>query len=1047
MPWACVGPAGPSSVTHAAMQVPEQLGRYEVVRLLGEGGAGSVYEAVLHGPAGFRKPVALKVLHDARLDLAREACLGGLLRHPNLVEVYELGRVDELWYCAMELVTGGTLASYGTLPPSAVVDVGLQVCAGLAHAHASIGLVHQDLKPQNLLVQDGTVLVGDLGIARTRDGRGPAAVCGTPGYMSPEQAAGEPVDARSDLYSLGIVLCELALGRRPEPSVAASTVVEVPWTESTLEGAAEVRMGPVPEWLEPVMALCLAPDRADRFPGAEALAAALRGLEIDGPTLYDVMRERGLTPGPVARRAPITPPSTNLGPERDRFVGRQAELDDLAERLSRPGLVTVTGMGGVGKTRLARRAAARYAAGTGEQAWFCDLAEARTRADVTHVVAAALDLRLQHEGDEAQLSRALEARGAPLLLLDRLEHLGPHLGWLSDLLTRAPHVRILATSRVALQLPGEHLLRLLPLEPDDAAELLAVRASDRGVAHEVSPDLRELAIRLDGLPLALELAAARLTTLAPARMLELVGERLTLLRGAGGDGNTLAATLDSSWSLLSAEHRRALAELTVFAGGFSLEAAERVLTPGDGPLWIVDTMQQLFDASWLVRRAGQAPEPRFGLLDTVRDYVSRQAEARSPEVRRRAERAHLEGFATWYRWASGQQCLDDLDNLLTAFERALHEATPDLAAACLHGAWFGLEMASGPARALEFCGALLAQEPTGPARGHALALRGHMLASLGASRDAEPVLREALPLVRGRPLLEARVLRSLALVLVFRGETDAARPLLEECLAVAPSSPSITAGTFHSLCLHHRAAGDLEGALVWARRAIQGERLAHDHVGLGLAWSSAGICLAELGRLDEAEDAFRAAVAQFDEAGAPRFGMTDRGNLAELHGLRGRHERAVAEVEVVVAARRQEGEATSLALWLCNLADNQLMLERVGPAREALEEALAQVPHVQKPAVRGLVHAGLGELHLREGDLAAAHRWFSEAEEGYRACGDRYQLVRALSGQARIRSGQGDASGAQRCLAEAEQLARALNVGPESPPARWLEAARAALDG
>lgn len=145
-----------------------RIGRYELGAVLGRGGAGWVHASELVGPDGQRRPVAVKVLHAGGDALRREARLGGLLRHRNLVDVYEVGEHEGVWFCAMERCAG-SLAAHLPLPPRAVVEVGLAVCAALQYAHDELGLVHLDLKPENLLfADDGTVKVADLGIARAR---------------------------------------------------------------------------------------------------------------------------------------------------------------------------------------------------------------------------------------------------------------------------------------------------------------------------------------------------------------------------------------------------------------------------------------------------------------------------------------------------------------------------------------------------------------------------------------------------------------------------------------------------------------------------------------------------------------------------------------------------------------------------------------------------------------------------------------------------------------------------------------------------------------
>lgn len=203
------------------------LDRYELVRPIGAGGMGEVWEALLHGPQGFVKPVALKILKGSgALDgdrlLVEEARTGALLHHPNVVGVYGVGRAAGHVFVVMELVRGvsaGQLARRDPLPAEALVDLALQVCAGLHHIHTfrfpgrGAGLVHRDVKPANLLVDaTGLVKVADLGIAAASGASGRGA--GTPGFMAPEQFDGT-VDPRTDVFALGATLYALATLHRP----------------------------------------------------------------------------------------------------------------------------------------------------------------------------------------------------------------------------------------------------------------------------------------------------------------------------------------------------------------------------------------------------------------------------------------------------------------------------------------------------------------------------------------------------------------------------------------------------------------------------------------------------------------------------------------------------------------------------------------------------------------------------------------------------------------------------------------------------------------
>ena len=218
------------------MELPHTFGKYELVQLLGEGGMASVYRAAMSGPGGFRKQVALKLLKRQVSEveqmvelLFNEARLGGLLQHHNVVEVYEFDKIDGQYYMAIEFVDGYTLSEVMArvpvgqgMPPKIVAKIAVQICQGLAYAHAAVddhgrpmNLVHRDLKPANVMIRrDGVIKIADFGIAKAATNLSETQTGltrGTPVYMSPEQAVGatdRPIDRRSDLFSLASVLCE-----------------------------------------------------------------------------------------------------------------------------------------------------------------------------------------------------------------------------------------------------------------------------------------------------------------------------------------------------------------------------------------------------------------------------------------------------------------------------------------------------------------------------------------------------------------------------------------------------------------------------------------------------------------------------------------------------------------------------------------------------------------------------------------------------------------------------------------------------------------------
>ena len=283
------------------------------------------------------------------------------------------------------------------------------------------------------------------------------------------------------------------------------------------------------------------------------------------------------------------------------LVGRAEELRRLLGRLEQHRVVTLTGPGGVGKTSLADLALRRSPfAGT-----MCQLANTRDPDAIANVVLGAIGEGQQRDADPAEsLARVLEDR-TDLLLLDNCEHvLAGARSLVEQLTARCPELRILATSRVALGLPGESVLPIEPLSTEDAVRCFTERA--RQVGEEIGnddPSVTELCERLDCLPLALELAAVRTRILSPAKMLDLLTDRFRLLRRSEGDDDrhsSLVATIEWSWDDLSEADAALLADLAVFVGQFSLEDAASVALDGGDPLDAIDGLERLVARSLVV---------------------------------------------------------------------------------------------------------------------------------------------------------------------------------------------------------------------------------------------------------------------------------------------------------------------------------------------------------------------------------------------------------------------------------------------------------------
>ncbi|MDX3345110.1 regulator [Streptomyces sp. ME02-6979A] len=475
-------------------------------------------------------------------------------------------------------------------------------------------------------------------------------------------------------------------------------------------------------------------------------------------------------------------PHGNLPLELDAFVGRGAQLAELARTLDSARLVTLTGSGGVGKSRLAARAAARRAPRDG--VWRVQLAPVRDEEFVDYAVVEALGLtdhttRLPRETLLAHL-----AERELLLLLDGVEHLVDACAALvTELLGRAPGLTVLAVGRRPLGVAGERLVPLAPLGTEEAVELLTVRAGQRSVArdHDADPDadqreMRELCRRLDGIPLAIELAAGRLDALSPGQMLRRLDDRFRLL--TGGDRTalprhrTLRTAIGWSHELCTPPERLLWARLSVFAGPFDLEAAEYVCS-GDGMPAddVLDVLCALLSQSVLTREESPAGV-RYRMLDTVRAYGADWLAATGDADRlRRRHRDWYVGLATWceLEWFSPRQGevaarVDaELPNLRSALEHCLDE--PD-------GAHLGQYLAG----ALWFhwvgCGRLS---------------EGRHWLEQAVRLDAEPTAGEQSRL---------KALWVLAYVAILQGDTVPALAALQECREEAERSANPTAAAY-----------------------------------------------------------------------------------------------------------------------------------------------------------------------------------------------------------------------------------------------------------
>ncbi|HEY5546742.1 MAG TPA: protein kinase [Gemmatimonadaceae bacterium] len=794
-------------------------GRYTIEREIGAGGMAIVYlaEDLKH-----RRSVAIKVL---RPELAatigadrflREIEIAARLSHPHILPLFDSGAAGDLLYYVMPFVPGESLRSRLAREHRLHTDEALrltrEIASALGFAHQQ-GIVHRDIKPENILLADGIALVADFGIARAirtsrGNGDGPAPTLtatglalGTPAYMSPEQFTADEVDGRSDLYALGCVLFEMLSG---EPPFTGPTVEALLRRHLTTAPRPLNELRPtVSLGLARVVARVLAKDPADRYPTAasfaEALATAVSGAMT--PVAADVGHD---TPN-------------NLPQQRTRFIGRDRELAECARLLGETRLLTLTGIGGSGKTRLALRLAEGMLPTFPDGVWFADLAPLVDPGRVPAAVAAALGASEIPDKPIMEVIRERLRGKRVLVLLDNCEHLLGAVADLADELLAADEgVRIVATSREGLGIDGERLFALrsmsVPADPradprvleeSDAVRLFVDRARaarrDFTVGAENAAAVAEICRRLDGIPLALELAAARVKALSVDQIRARLDDRFRLLTGgrsAVPRQQTLLAAIQWSYEQLSADEQRLLRRLSVFAGGWTLESATAVAGDGADEFEVLDLLTRLIDKSLLLVEQSGGSEARYSMLETVRQYgQERLMEAgEADDVRqqhlagfmRLAEAFYAEKFVREEFW--NQRLTTELDNIRAALSFAREwndERYLELVGALGYFWWGRSHIIEGR----EHINTALAQaSPVPVRRSYARALRGRAMLTAyeGDRKTAREAMEAGLAMWRelGDPFEISASLETLGWSQFLAREDEQACVTFEELLTV-----------------------------------------------------------------------------------------------------------------------------------------------------------------------------------------------------------------------------------------------------------------------
>ncbi|MEW6430523.1 MAG: protein kinase [Myxococcota bacterium] len=1091
----------------------EEFGPYRLVKRLGAGGMGEVFLA--QRDASPSTVVVKRILPHLtenqrflRLFLD-ETRIASRLHHPNIAEIFELGEVNGTWFVAMEQVAGKDLrellkrvrAQGGEVPIEVALHIAVEVAKGLEYAHQAtdaqgrhLKIVHRDVSPHNVLVaRTGEVKLIDFGVAKAANKSVHTATGILKGkfpYMAPEQAHARPVDARTDVFALGIVLWEMLTGRylfRGKTDAATLRLVRecmVPPPSSLRED--------VPEALDRVVLKALRKEPKDRFPSASTLREALEGVlaNYPPPDVPSWLQDYDDVPGlddseeawepvdpsppkqqlnsgeaetileavsgptvPVRKRQDLTrsdrvPPPiqtpggeqlqharklleqvsgrpTNIGKQPTSFVGRVGELADL-HQLFRQGvrLITLLGPGGTGKTRLSLQFGQQlvsYFEAAGERGrrrggvWFCDLTEATDVDSICGAVARALSVPLVPGDPVRQLGHAILARGEVLLVMDNFEQV---VGCASETVEKwmraAPQARFVVSSRELLRVPEETVFEVPPLRTPKEQEVASASASEAVQlfverARAVRPNwepieadvaaIAEVVRQLDGMPLAIELAAARMSVLSPSQLVQRLPRRFDLLvdrRGATERQATLRGAIDWSWRMLTPAEASAMAQLSVFRGGFSAEAVEAVvsLEGGLAPLELLMTLR----AKSLVRAYfphGDDAQTRFGLFESIREYAKEKLAGR-PEEAGALERHAAFYLALGEKLSIGAESskaqLDALDlerdNLNAVFMRAQAEADDGGRALKAALALDPLLALRGPFKVhLAMLDAALAKETSDDAaRAAGLEARGRARQARGRIAESEEDLLAMADLARtlGDVAMEGRAESHLAMIERLKGQRGEARRRCERALALS------------------ERVGD---------RRMMGRTLS----------ILAGL-LSDMGRESEAMDTYNEALELHRAVGDRRYEGVTLANLGVQQQALGLLKPARANYQAALAIHRELGNRRSEGISHINLGDLNADLEQPGQARSHYESALAILREVGARRFEGVALVSLGSLFQQYGELDEAVAHYGEGVAILEETGDaRYEGL-GRAGLAAARALQGALDEAEEGMAEATRL-------------------------